>query len=142
VNITPEMARAELARREIARRQSQQTPMQPQGISSIPHDIGNLGANLLMGAGEKAMQLPDELSEAAQQFAQHPLTTPPRAARGVLSGLLEGGKQLYNLPLNLGTYLGEKGIFPFQYTAPLAEKLKIVETGLQKSVKVINYGKI
>src|SRR6185503_10150559 len=109
-------------------------PVNQEGLSSIPGDIADAGMNLFMSAGNKAIQLPDELTEAGQQLIAHPLATPPRAARGILGGLLEGGKQLYNLPLNLGTYLGEKGIPVFKQTAPLAEKLKIGETGLQKAV--------
>jgi hypothetical protein len=142
--ITSEMARKELARRELARRQSssvgnnvQAVPSQmPQsqsspGLSSIPGDLGDAVLNLVMAGGEKAMQLPEEFSQAGQQFASHPFSAPPRAAQGVLSGLLEGGKQLYNLPLNINTYLASKGVPVFKQTAPIAEKLKIGNTGLQ-----------
>jgi len=137
--ITPEMARAELARRELARRQAQRQPEVPQqqesqGIGSIPGDILDTGANLLMKGGEKVMQLPEEISAAGQQIAEHPLSGTGRAAGGIMSSLLEGGKQLYNLPLNINTYLGSKGIFPFKQTMGLAEKLKVGDTGLQKAV--------
>lgn len=133
--ITPEMARAELARRELARRQQQTQPMQSQqGIGSIPEDIGNAGLNLIMKGGEKVMQLPEEISAAGQQLAEHPISGTGRAAGGILSSLLEGGKQLYNLPLNINTYLGSKGVPLFKQTMPLAEKLKIGDTGLQKAV--------
>lgn len=145
--ITAEMARKELARRELGRRQSssvgnnvQVAPSQmPQsqsspGLSSIPGDLGDAVLNLVMAGGEKAMQLPEEFSQAGQQFAQHPFSAPPRAAQGVLSGLLEGGKQLYNLPLNINTYLASKGVPVFKQTAPIAEKLKIGNTGLQNAL--------
>lgn len=136
--ITADMARAELARRELAKRQSMRQPdseqQQQQGIGSIPEDVGNAGLNFLMGAGDKAMQIPGEAQEAGEQFIHHPFSAPPRAAQNVLSGLLEGGKQLFNFPLNVNTYLGSKGIPPFKQTAALAEKLKIGDTGLQKAV--------
>jgi hypothetical protein len=133
-------ARQELAKRELARRQSmasqnEQQPLQEeQGIGSIPNDIADAGVNFALGAGNKAMQIPGEIQEAANQFVEHPFKAPPRAAQGVLSGLMEGAKGLYNLPLNLNTYLGSKGIFPFKQTAGLAEKLKIGDTGLQHAV--------
>lgn len=147
-SITSEMARKELARRELARRQSSSSnnmpntnSAQPQamnpasnGIGSIPGDLGDAVLNLMMAGGEKAMQLPEEFSQAGQQFAQHPFSAPPRAAQGVLSGLLEGGKQLYNLPLNINTYLASKGVPVFKQTAPIAEKLKIGNTGLQNAL--------
>lgn len=136
--ITPEMARAELARRELARRQEQMQPQMPQqkipGIGSIPGDILDAGANLIMKGGEKFMQLPEEFSAAGQQIAEHPVFGTGRAASGVLSSLIEGGKQLYNLPLNINTYLGSKGVPLFKQTMGLAEKLKIGDTGLQKAV--------
>lgn len=134
--ITPEMARAELARRELARRQAQRQPQQQesQGISSIPGDALDAGLNLIMKGGEKAMQLPDEFQAAGQQIAEHPISGTGRAAGGILSSLLEGGKQLYNLPLNINTYLGSKGVPLFKQTMGLAEKLKIGDTGLQKAV--------
>lgn len=137
--ITPEMARAELARRELAKRQAQSQPQMQQeqespGIGSIPGDILDTGANLIMKGGEKVMQLPEEFSAAGQQIAEHPLSGTGRAAGGIMSSLLEGGKQLYNLPLNINTYLGSKGIFPFKQTMGLAEKLKVGDTGLQKAV--------
>jgi hypothetical protein len=139
-DITPQMAMAELARRELIKRQNmfqqqnmiQQQPNEKINIASIPEDIFNKGSNLVMGLGEKIMQLPDEASEAANQFYQHPLSTPVRASRNVLSSLLEGGKQLFNLPLNIDTYLGSKNIPFFKQLMPLAEKLKIGDTGLQK----------
>ena len=137
MSITPEMARAELARRELARRQSQSIPSgdeKTRGILSIPGDIIESGANLLMKGGEKAMQIPDEISSAGQQLAENPISGTGRAAGGILSGLLEGGKQLYNLPFNINTYLGSKGVFPFKQTSGIAEKLKIGDTGLQKAV--------
>jgi len=136
MNITPQMARAELARRELAKRQSQSAPTQPeqQGIGSIPGDIGNAGMNLLMGAGEKAMMFPDEIQAAGEQIGQNPLSAVPRAVGSVLSSMLEGGKQLYNLPWNINTYLASKNVPVFKQTAPLAEKFKIGDTGLQKAV--------
>tara|TARA_R110000868_G_scaffold335547_1_gene596443 strand:+ start:26576 stop:27796 length:1221 start_codon:yes stop_codon:yes gene_type:complete len=146
--ITADMARQELARRELARRQGMsggqqmgmQQPMeQPQqqmqqggGIGSIPGDLGDALLNLFMAGGDKVMQLPDEVSEGLQPFGEHPLKATGRAGTGILASMLEGGKQLYNLPLNINTYLGGKGIPGFKQTAPYAEKLKIGETGLQK----------
>lgn len=106
----------------------------PPGISSIPEDIGNAGINLLMGAGEKAMQLPEEFSEAGQSIFERPIGGSVRAGGNILSGLLEGTKGLYNLPLNLNTYLGSKGVFPFKQTMGLAEKLKVGNTGLKQAV--------
>jgi hypothetical protein len=103
-------------------------------LRDVPSDIADSFMNLVMGAGNKAMQLPEEISDAAQQLGHHPFSTPPRAAQGILSGLLEGGKQVFNMPLNLNTYLGSKGVFPFKQTMGLAEKLKIGDTGLQKAV--------
>ncbi len=107
---------------------------QQQGISDIPGDLGSLMTNLFLGAGEKAMDLPSEITDAGKQFYEHPIATPPRAARGILGGLLEGGKQAFNLPLNINTYLGSKGVPPFKQTMGLAEKLKIGDTGLQNAV--------
>ena len=103
------------------------------GIMSIPGDIGNAGLNLLMAAGEKGMQL-HEFYEASQAISEHPIKGAARAGGGIMSGLLEGAKGLYNLPLNVNTYLGSKGIFPFNQTMGLAEKLKIGDTGLKKAV--------
>lgn len=104
------------------------------GLSSIPGDVADAGANLLMAAGNKALQLPDELQDAGEQLIEHPLKTPVRASRGILASLLEGGKQLYNLPINLNSYLASKDIPVFKQTAPLMEKLKIGDTGLQKLI--------
>lgn len=138
MSITPEMARAELARRELARRQANGIPQMRQqdnqGIGSIPGDILDTGANLIMKGGEKVMQLPEEFQAAGQQLAEHPISGTGRAAGGILSSLLEGGKQLYNLPLNINTYLGSKGVPLFKQTMGLAEKLKVGDTGLQKAV--------
>lgn len=105
-----------------------------EGISSIPSDIGNAGLNLLMAAGNKVMQLPTELTEAGEQLAENPNTGLARAGGNYGAGLLEGAKGLYNLPLNINTYLGSKGIPLFKQTAPYAEKLKIGDTGLQKAI--------
>lgn len=107
---------------------------QNKGISSIPEDIGSAGLNLLMAAGEKGMQLPEEFSEAGQSIAERPVGGSLRAGGNIMSGLLEGAKGLYNLPLNLNTYLGSKGVFPFKQTMGLAEKLKIGNTGLKEAV--------
>jgi hypothetical protein len=141
-NITPEMARAELARRELAKRQSLNNVNQENGLNQIPSDLGNTAINLIQGAGEKAMQIPGEIGEAAQSFQENPFNASHRASKGVLSGLAEGGKQLYNLPLNLTSYLSKIGFpgfksgFPFadspQNLGDIAEKLKIGETGLEK----------
>ena len=145
--ITSDMARAELARRELAKRQQVQAQPQQEeegGITSIPGDIGKGAVNLFMSAGEKAMQLPDEFTEAGEQLAEHPAKGIARAGGGIASGVLEGGKQLFNLPMNLASYLGKKGVpgfssgFPFADSpntlGQLAEKLKIGDTGLQKAV--------
>ncbi|HWW39677.1 hypothetical protein [Pedobacter sp.] len=115
-----------------------QAPMMPthenEGIASIPGDIGNAGLNLLFAAGNKAMQLPNEFSEAGQQLSEHPLSGIGRGGAGILSGLLEGAKGLYNLPLNINTYLGSKNIPLFKQIAPYAEKLKIGNTGLEHAI--------
>lgn len=115
--------------------QMDEQPMQSQqGIGSIPGDIGDMFANLFMGAGEKAMGFPEELEEAGKPFGEHPLKASARAGGNVLSSMLEGGKQLYNLPLNINTYLGGKGVPLFKQTMGLANKLKIGDTGLEKAV--------
>jgi hypothetical protein len=110
-------------------------PQAPQGsLSEVPADfISNL-MGLGVAVGNKARQIPGEIGESAMQFYEHPLTAPPRAARSVLSGLLEGGKQLWNLPLELNTYLASKNVPVFKQTSPIAEKLKIGDTGLQQAV--------
>lgn len=115
--------------------QMDEQPMQKQqGIGSIPGDIGDMFANLFMGAGEKAMGLPEELEAAGKPFQDHPVKATARAGGNVLSSMLEGGKQLYNLPLNINTYLGGKGVPLFKQTMGLADKLKIGDTGLEKAV--------
>jgi hypothetical protein len=114
--------------------QEQPMPQQQQGIGDIPGDFADMMANLFMGAGEKAMQAPEEISEGFQPFREHPLKASARAGGNVLSSLLEGGKQLYNLPFNINTYLGEKGVPIFKQTMGLANKLKIGDTGLENAV--------
>ena len=112
----------------------QQMQEQPQGPGSIPDDFMDMLSNMLMNTGEKAMQLPDEIQEGIKPFGEHPLNATVRAGGNVLSSMLEGGKQLYNLPLNINTYLGSKGVPVFKQTMGLANKLKIGDTGLEKAV--------
>lgn len=102
--------------------------------TSIPQDIAQGLAKLGVAAGEKAFQLPSEIGEAGAAIMEHPLSGAARAGGGLLAGLLEGGKQLYNLPLNINTYLGSKGVPLFKQTMGIAEKMKIGDTGLQKAV--------
>ena len=85
-------------------------------------------------AGKFVGDLPQNISESASQFAKNPLRASHRASANIISSLLEGGKGLYNAPLNLQTYLGSKGIPGFKEGAPLAEALKIGDTGLEKAV--------
>jgi hypothetical protein len=140
--ITAQQARQELARRELARRQQQlqqpeineQPQQQQEGISSIPSDIADTASNAVMGLGEKAMRLPEEISAGVGDTLKNPISGAPRRAGNILSGLLEGAKGTYNLPLELNTYLAKKGVPLFKQTAPLAEKLKIGDTGLRKAV--------
>src|SRR5690606_17859351 len=99
-----------------------------QGISSIPGYIGDVGLNLIMSAGEKAMKIPDEVTDAASQIMESPISGIGRAGANILSGMLEGGKQLYNFPFNINTYLGSKGVPLFKQTMGLAEKLKFGDT--------------
>lgn len=112
----------------------QQMQEQPQGVGSIPDDFMDMLSNMLMAGGEKVMQVPDEIEEGLKPFGEHPLKATARAGGNILSSMLEGGKQLYNLPLNINTYLGSKGVPVFKQTMGLANKLKIGDTGLEKAV--------
>ena len=112
----------------------QQMQEQPQGVGSIPDDFVDMLSNLMMAGGEKVMQAPEEIEQGLKPFGEHPLKASARAGGNVLSSLLEGGKQLYNLPLNINTYLGGKGVPIFKQTMGLANKFKIGDTGLEKAV--------
>ena len=112
----------------------QQMQEQPQGVGSIPDDFVDMLSNLMMAGGEKVMQAPEEIEQGLKPFGEHPLKASARAGGNVLSSLLEGGKQLYNLPLNINTYLGGKGVPIFKQTMGLSNKFKIGDTGLEKAV--------
>lgn len=135
---TPSYRIKGLANQEENNNQEEQS-QEETGLSSIPNDLKDLVINFGLGAGNKAMQLPGEISEAGNQLYDKPLTTPPRIARNVLSGILEGAKGAYNLPLELTGYLAKKtkdipyaGAYFNKFAAPLAEKLKIGDTGLKE----------
>jgi len=101
---------------------------------SIAGDFNQAVENAPGAIGKFAGEIPENIGESASQFAKNPIRTATRIPGNILSTLLEGGKGAYNLPLNIQTYLGKKGIPGFKEGAPLAESLKIGDTGLEKAV--------
>lgn len=114
--------------------ETSESPTQSKGFSGILEDLGTSARNI----PDEALQLfSDALKESyksGKQLISEPFKSPPRIARNVLSGLGEGAKGAFNLPLNIATYLGSKDIPYFKQISPLAEKLKIGETGLEKAI--------
>mgnify|MGYP001616946219 CR=1 FL=1 len=101
---------------------------------NIAGDINNLVEGAPSAIGQFVSSTPRQALESGKQFAAHPLTAPTRAGASMLSTLLEGAKGAYNLPLNIQTYLGSKGVPGFKEGASLAESLKIGDTGLKKAL--------
>lgn len=97
------------------------------GDSTIGQDILS---GILHAPGQVAQSLA-ELPEQAKQSANLAITHPGRAVADVGAGALSGVKDLYNLPLNIGQYLGEKGVPGFGLAKKYAPNLRIGDTGLQ-----------
>ncbi|HTF30812.1 MAG TPA: hypothetical protein VK625_18285 [Flavitalea sp.] len=100
------------------------------GFKGILSDIGESLTNAPGAAFDALKELPEEAYESGKQILTHPV----RALENVGAGLGEAAKGAFNLPLNLASYLGKKEIPYFKQIAPIAENLKIGDTGLQEAV--------
>lgn len=100
------------------------------GFKGIAQDIIESLRGAPSAIGSALAELPHEAYESGKQAVMHPI----RALENLASGAVSGVKGAYNLPLNLSTYLGKKDIPYFKQISPLAERLKIGDTGLQKAV--------
>lgn len=109
----------------------QQPQQEPRaGFGGIASDISESFQNAPGAIMDAFKSLPHEAYESGKQIG----TNFPRAMGNVGAGLLEGAKGAFNLPLNIGGYLGEKGTPLFKQLLPLIQKLKIGDTGLQQKV--------
>mgnify|MGYP003396879414 CR=1 FL=1 len=112
--------------------QEQQTT-EPQK-TSISEDIFENATSAPMELLKGFLELPEDVYESAKALKKNPFEGAHRASASTLSGLGEFAKGAYNLPLNINTYLGSKDVPGFKQLAPLAEKLKIGNTGLEKAL--------
>ncbi len=100
----------------------------------ILEDIGE-GVMEAPGAfGNALLSIPEHAMDAAEALGREPVKPLIRGAGAFGSGALELGKGLYNLPLNIASYLGRHDVPYFKQISPLAEKLKIGDTGLEHAI--------
>lgn len=112
-----------------------QQPKEATGWKAVGADaLRLLGDTLKSGVGF-ARRLPGNVSEAASELVQHPLSYPPHVAQQVLASLGEGAKGLYNVQHDLLSELGERKVIPewlkkYNELAPLSHIPE--DTGVEK----------
>jgi hypothetical protein len=100
------------------------------GFSGILSDIGKSVSSAPGAIVESFKQLPRQFRESLSQVRHDPL----RALENIGAGIGEAAKGMYNAPLNVAEYLGEKEIPYFKEIEPLIKKMQVGDTGLEKTI--------
>lgn len=104
------------------------------GFKGILSDLGSATMNAPEQIADIIGSLPEQFGATASQIEEKPFAGTARSIGKLGSGALEGAKGLFNLPLSLAVYLGNKDVPYFKQIKPLAESLRIGNTGLDKFI--------